>query len=395
MSVFGGHGGARAGAAWWMIFGVLALLALGPARAAVGQAGEPGSGGGAGSTPPAPVAARPAPINVVCTTGMVADLVRNIGGERVKVEALMRPGVDPHLYKPTRSDIAKLNGAEVVFYSGLLLEGKMTETFTRLADSGKPVFSVTQHLGESDLITKGFEPGAKAPEAGQQGSDAAHQDPHVWMNPRLWKEAGEVVLKKLAEFDPAGAQIFATNHAAYTGRLLELDAYAQETLALVPEKSRVLLTAHDAFGYFGKRYGYQVEGIQGISTESEAGVRDIQRLIDIIVDRDIRAVFIESSVSDRNIKALVAGAKAKGKDVKIGGELFSDAMGPEGTYRGTYIGMIDHNVTTIARALGAEAPAGGFQGLLVDKPAEAPSKTPAPTSGAAPEKEPAKEPARP
>ncbi len=287
---------------------------------------------------------------VIGTTGMISDVVENIAGERVQVSGLIGPGVDPHLYKATRSDMAKLSRADIVFYNGLLLEGKLTDALIRVATSGKKVHAVTELIDPTYLL--------------QSEKLAGHYDPHVWMDPKAWLKAVEVVEAKLSEFDPSGAPTYQEVSSKYKKKLTELDAYCEQVLQTVPKESRVLITAHDAFNYFGKRYGYEVLGIQGISTESEAGVQDIERLVDILVKRKIKAVFVESTVSQRNIKALIEGAAAQGHRVSIGGELFSDAMGKPGTYEGTYIGMIDHNVTTIVRALGGKAPADGFHGKL-------------------------------
>jgi manganese/zinc/iron transport system substrate-binding protein len=311
------------------------------------------------SPPPVPNASA-APLQVVATTGMVADLVQCVAGNHAKVEALMGAGVDPHLYKPTRSDVAKLNAADAVFYSGLLLEGKMTETFDRLSASGKRVYAVTESIKPTDLRDWN----ADAPAEPGAAAASKHHDPHVWMDPVLWSEAISAIEQRLSAIDAPHAETFRTNAKQLKAELADLHAYAQKVLATVPEQSRVLVTAHDAFGYFGRRYSYSVEGVQGISTESEAGVKDIQRLVDLMVDRRIKAVFVESSVSSRNVEALRAGCKARGHDVIIGGELFSDAMGSTGTYEGTYIGMIDHNVTTIAQALGGTAPDRGMNGKL-------------------------------
>ena len=290
------------------------------------------------------------PLDVVTTVGMVASIVEGVAGDRATVTSLMGAGVDPHLYKPTRSDIQRLLEADIVFYNGLLLEGRMTDSLVRAATSGKRVHPVTEGIDETFLL--------EPPEF--QG----HADPHVWMDPKAWAEAVEVVRDRLTEVDKAGTSDYQVNASTTIAKLTELDAYAERVLKTVPESQRVLVTAHDAFNYFGRRYGFEVVGIQGISTESEAGVRDIERLVDLLVTRKIPAVFVESTVSQRNIDALRAGAKARGHEVAIGGTLYSDAMGPEGTYEGTYIGMIDHNVTTIARALGGEAPAHGMQGKL-------------------------------
>ncbi|MEM6459040.1 MAG: zinc ABC transporter substrate-binding protein [Planctomycetota bacterium] len=287
---------------------------------------------------------------VVGTIGMGPAIVAQVAADRAEVEGLVGSGVDPHLYKPTRSDIRTLMSADVIFYNGLLLEGKMADALIRVASSGKKVVPVTERLDESFLL----EP---------EEFDGLF-DPHVWMDPTAWVAAVEVVRDSLTEYDPAGEAFYAANAEATIEKIKATDEYAEKVLESVPENSRVLVTAHDAFNYFGKRYGYEVVAIQGLSTESEAGVRDIERLVDLLVERDIKAVFVETTVSDRNIKALIEGAAARGHTVTIGGELFSDAMGPDGTYEGTYLGMVDHNATTIARALGGDASAGGMQGKL-------------------------------
>jgi manganese/zinc/iron transport system substrate-binding protein len=296
------------------------------------------------------VAAPSVPYKAVATTGQVADLVRNIAGDRARVTALLGEGVDPHTYKLTRSDVAQIMGADIVFYNGLLLEGKMTDALVRVATAGKPVHAVTELLDEAYLL----EP------PGFQG----HYDPHVWMDVGAWTKAAEVVRDRLIAFDAEGADSFRANAEAHLARLAELDAYARRALATIPDGARVLVTAHDAFNYLGRAYALEVRGIQGISTESEAGLREIEELVDLLVTRRIAAVFVETSVSDRNVRALVEGAAARGHSVRIGGALFSDAMGAPDTYEGTYVGMIDHNVTTIARALGGNPPAGGLNGRL-------------------------------
>lgn len=291
-------------------------------------------------------------LKVVSTIGMITDMVENIAGGRMDVAGLMSAGVDPHLYKPTRSDIAALSRADIVFYNGLLLEGKMTDALMRVASAGRKVYAVTELLDPSYLLEpKEFQ---------------GHYDPHVWMDPLAWRKAVEVIRNKLSEIDPKGAAHYTAAGDNYLKELDELDAYCLRVLGSVPENSRVLVTAHDAFNYFGRRYGFEVLGIQGLSTESEAGVSDIERLVNLLVERKIKAVFVESTVSQRSIRALIEGAQARGHEVSIGGELFSDAMGKPGTYEGTYIGMIDHNVTTIARALGGEAPEKGLNNKLSD-----------------------------
>ncbi|MCB0325348.1 MAG: zinc ABC transporter substrate-binding protein [Bdellovibrionales bacterium] len=289
-------------------------------------------------------------LQVVVTTGMIADVVQAVSGDRADVRGLMGPGIDPHLYKPTRTDIAFLSQADVVFYNGLLLEGKMTDALIRTANAGKKVVAVTEKIPEEFLL----EPDAFA----------GHHDPHVWMDPTAWIKAVTVIEQTLREVDPGNSTTYEANATELRDNLERLDRYAQQVLESVPSDRRVLVTAHDAFNYFGRRYGYEVMGIQGISTESEAGVLDISRLVELLVSRRIPAVFVESTVSDRNIRALIDGARARGQEVAIGAELYSDAMGAPGTYEGTYIGMIDHNVTAIARALGGTAPERGFSGRL-------------------------------
>jgi len=293
----------------------------------------------------------PANPNVLCTTGMIADVARNIAGERAQVTSLMGEGVDPHLYKPTRSDIASILRADIIFYNGLHLEGKMTDALTRADRAGRSVHAVGETIDQSTIRA-------------HKADDSMHTDPHIWMDPSAWAQIVGIVEQTLIEHDPDGSEQYQANAQAYRVELAKLDTYADRALSSIPETSRVLVTAHDAFGYLGARYNMEVVGIQGISTESEAGLRDIERLVSLLVDRKIGAVFVESTVSERNIKALIEGAKARGHAVIIGGELFSDAMGAPGTYEGTYVGMIDHNVTIITRALGGEAPARGMQGKL-------------------------------
>lgn len=292
----------------------------------------------------------PTPYAIVTTCGMVTDIVREVAGTNAVVTGLMGEGVDPHLYKPTRDDVARLLKADVVFYSGLMLEGRMTDTFLKVSRRGTPVFAVTELLDEKFLL--------EPPE--MQG----HTDPHVWMDVRAWMEAVRVVAKSLGDLDRPGAPGYSARAAEYLARLEKLDAYARKSIASIPVERRVLITAHDAFNYFGRAYGLEVRGIQGVSTESEAGVSDINKLVDSLVKQRIPAIFVESSVSDKNIKALIEGCKSRGHAVQIGGELFSDAMGRPGTYLGTYLGMIDHNVTLITRALGGDAPASGLNGKL-------------------------------
>lgn len=289
------------------------------------------------------------PLKVVTTTSMIADAVREIGGEHVNVTALMGPGVDPHAYRQTRSDIAKLVRADLVLWHGLYLEAQLEAFFQDLANR-KTVIAVGEQVPKNKLLAH---------------DDYDNRfDPHVWMNPDLWVFVVKAVHQALVEADPKHQATYAENLKVYSEQLAQLSNYAKRVLASVPKDQRMLITAHDAFNYFGQAYAFDVVGIQGISTESEAGLKRIQELVNLIVKRNVTAVFVESSVADRNVKALIEGAAAKGQEVRIGGELFSDAMGQPGTYEGTYIGMIDHNVTLIAQALGGTAPSGGMDGRL-------------------------------
>jgi manganese/zinc/iron transport system substrate-binding protein len=288
-------------------------------------------------------------LKIVATTGMIADVVRQVGGDRVDVASLMGPGVDPHTYRQTRSDIAAMTKADAVFWHGLYLEAQLEEFLHNLAKR-KPVIALAETLPKNSLLGDDLNPG--------------RNDPHVWMNPRLWKGVVEAARDHLIKIDANGEVVFRANADKHLADIDALAMYSDKAFASVPETARVLITAHDAFNYFGKAYNYEVLGIQGISTESEAGLKQIENLVKTIVTRKIKAVFIESSVSDRNVRALIEGAAAKGHKVVIGGELFSDAMGAPGTYEGTYIGMIDHNATVITRALGGEAPAKGLNKRL-------------------------------
>ncbi|GAA5080784.1 zinc ABC transporter substrate-binding protein [Roseibacterium beibuensis] len=288
-------------------------------------------------------------LNVVATTGMIADVARVVGGDVVEVSALMGPGVDPHAYRQTRSDIVALSRADLILWNGLYLEAQLEQLLLDLAER-QPVVAVGEGVPvEMRLANEDY---------------ADRFDPHVWMDPARWSYVVETVAAALTEASPDHAGEFDRNADAYLEQLAALGEYSEDVLGSVPEASRVLISAHDAFSYFGEAYGFDVVGIQGISTESEAGLQRIAELVDMIVAREVGAVFVETSVSDRNIRALIEGAAAQGHEVVIGGELFSDAMGEPGTYEGTWLGMIDHNVTTIARALGGSAPDAGFAGHL-------------------------------
>jgi manganese/zinc/iron transport system substrate-binding protein len=297
----------------------------------------------------APASARAQePPGAVATTGMVADLVRGVADGALPVHALMGEGVDPHLFRPTRSDVARLLRAEAVFANGFRLEGRMADVLDRARAAGRPVLAVAETLPRARL-----RPNEDFPDAA---------DPHVWMDPILWADCAQPVADLLGRLRPG--RDFAPGVAETRRRYARLDAYAREVLAPIPRESRVLLTAHDAFGYFGLRYGFEVQSIQGLSTEAEASLARIEALVRVIVERRIPAVFTESSVPDRAVRALIEGAGARGQRLAVGGVLFSDSMGRPGTYTGTYEGMIDHNVTTIARALGGNPPARGLNGRL-------------------------------
>lgn len=275
-------------------------------------------------------------IAVTATTGMIGDIARQVGGERVSVSTLMGPGVDPHLYKPTQGDLAKLSGADVIFYNGLHLEGKMGDILEKIAGRTTTV-AVSDNIPRSSLR--------------QPAEFKGQYDPHVWFDVQLWMLATEGVREALINVAPEHRTDFEANAARYLAELEVLDSYARERLQSIPAEQRLLVTAHDAFGYFGRAYDIEVMGLQGISTGSEYGLQDLGRLIEIIVERKVKAVFVESSVSPKSIEALRQGVDAKGHSVRIGGTLFSDAMGPEGSPEGTYIGMVRHNVDTIVEAL--------------------------------------------
>jgi len=287
---------------------------------------------------------------ITATVGMIADIVRNVAGNHASVTGIIGEGIDPHLYKPTAPDVKALQAADVIFYNGLMLEGKMSDILVRTARTGKPVFAVTEEIqNDSNYV---------------MSDEAQHFDPHVWMDVSGWIRAVDVIEKSLSAHDPDHAEDYKNNASAYREKLKKLDAYAKEAISSIPAEQRVLVTAHDAFNYMARAYGLEVKGIQGVSTESEAGVKDIEDLVTFLVESKIPAVFVETSVSDKNIRALIEGCNAKGHKVVIGGELFSDAMGSTGTYEGTYIGMIDHNITTITRALGGTAPEKGLNEKL-------------------------------
>jgi manganese/zinc/iron transport system substrate-binding protein len=280
------------------------------------------------------------PIRVVCTTGMVADLVRHAGGVHVQVSTLMGPGVDPHLYKARPNDVLLLQKADLIFYNGLHLEGKMAEVFESLSRQGRLAYAVTAALGSEDLL-----------------ADGGQFDPHVWFDVQLWHKCLGLVRDVLVQYDPVHQEDYHRQAEEYGSKLLSLHAWAKAEISSIPKPQRVLVTAHDAFRYFGRAYDIEVHGIQGISTESEANPREIDELVELLVARKIQAVFVESSVNPRNVQAVIEGCRRRGHVVRMGGELYSDALGefragvPEEDNPGTYVGMIRHNVRTIVEAL--------------------------------------------
>ena len=277
-------------------------------------------------------------IAIAATVGMITDVVRNIGGDLVAVTGLMGPGVDPHTYKPRASDITTLGDADIIFYGGLSLEGRMIETFEKIHEGGAiPAIAVSEVVPEDMRIAH---------------TDGAYAwDPHLWFDVSLWTIVGEGIAETLATEFPDHAETFRTNFEGYRVELKELDAWVLEQVGQLSPEQRVLITAHDAFTYFGRRYGFEVLGVQGVSTASEAGAGDIQDLADVIVEREIRAIFVESAVPPSTIEAVQAAVRAKGWNVEIGGSLYADAYGEEGTPDGTYIGMVRANVNTIVGAL--------------------------------------------
>jgi len=295
----------------------------------------------AAPTPP-PAGGTSAPIAVVATIAMIGDVAANIGGDRVSVTNLMSEGVDPHQYKASTGDVRLMADAGMILFNGLHLEGRMADVITKMA-SRTTVVQVTETIDEKLLR--------------QPPEFDGHPDPHVWFDVTLWSTAAMRICDALTAKDPAAKAAIEARASDYARLLAELHEYAKTTTATIPANNRVMVTAHDAFGYFGRAYGLEVLAIQGISTDSEASLRSINALIDTLVTRKIPAVFVESSVPRKTIDALVEGCKSRNHAVTIGGELFSDAMGKTGTFEGTYVGMVVHNVETITSALGGTVPA--------------------------------------
>jgi len=276
-------------------------------------------------------------LNIVTTTTMITDLVKNIGGDQVNIQGLMGSGVDPHLYKASEGDVTKLVNADIIFYNGLHLEGKLVDVFEKMGSQTKTPIALAEEIDKSTLI----------------GSDyfASNYDPHVWFNIAYFKQFANKVTAVLANKDPNNADIYAENEKQFLAKLNMLQEKIKATIETLPKEKRILVTAHDAFNYFGKNYGFEVVGLQGLSTATEAGVQDVQKLSAFIIDRKVKAIFVESSVPKRTIEALQAAVKSKGHEVIIGGTLYSDALGNAGTAEGTYIGMFEYNVDTIVNAL--------------------------------------------
>lgn len=275
-------------------------------------------------------------IVVTTTTNVITDLVENIGGDNVSVSGLMGPGVDPHLYRPSASDVKLLQNADIIFYNGLDLEGKMGDIFVKIGKEGTSVLAVSENIPPESLLTL---------------ENDGNFDPHIWWDVKLWAEAAKVVATGLKEYDPENSDKYEKNLSEYLNQLEMLDSNNLNKINSIPQEQRVLVTAHDAFQYFGHTYGFEELSIQGWSTDSEAGIREIQNLADEISKRKIKALFVETSISPATIEALEAAIQDKGHDIVIGGELFSDAIGEKGTPEGTYVGAFTHNIDTIVKAL--------------------------------------------
>ena len=273
---------------------------------------------------------------VVATTGQIADAAKVIVGDKIKVETLMGPGVDPHLYKATQSDVTMLDDADMIIYNGLHLEGQLDEIFEKMRKD-KAVVAAAEILDSNKLL------------ADEENSSL--YDPHVWFDISLWSEVVDGIGDALVEEFPEHKETFEKNEKQYLKELDELKKYVNERVNELKPAQRHLVTAHDAFNYFGESLDFTVSGLQGLSTEAEYGVKDVENMVDYLVENQIKAIFVESSVSDKAMKAVIEGAKDKNHTVTIGGELFSDAMGAEGTEEGTYIGMYKYNVNTIVDAL--------------------------------------------
>lgn len=322
-----GAGGDRAHRFPLILLGFLILALSGPLAACRPVAGQTGD-----------IATRQ--VRVVATTTIVADAVREVGGDRVEIVTLMGPGIDPHLYKASEGDVLRLASADIIFYNGLHLEGKMSHVLARVSER-VPTVAIAERIDPSLL--------RRPPEF-----EGAY-DPHVWFDVRLWMIAVEAVRDGLITVDPTHAAVYQANAERYLAELDELDRWVRQEIAKIPPERRVLITAHDAFGYFARAYGFEVYGLQGVSTAAEAGVADVQALADLIVERRIPAIFVETSVPPRFIEAVQEAVRARGFAVRIGGQLYSDALGDPGTPAGTYVGMVRSNVETIVQALASRS----------------------------------------
>lgn len=277
-------------------------------------------------------------LDVVATTSMLADLIKSIGGEHVVVTGLMGPGVDPHLYQASAGDVTRMARAGILFYNGLHLEGKMADVFQQMHRRDIPTVAVAEEsVDDADLL--------------ESSAFQGNYDPHIWFDVSLWIRAAETVKNTLSAQDPDNRADYEANFEAYRDELLELDEYVRRRVEELPEDRRILITSHDAFGYFGRAYGFEVRGLQGISTATEAGTADVQRLVEYVVERRIPAMFIESSVSPKGIEAVREAVRSRGFDVAIGGTLYGDALGDPRSPSGTYVGMVRHNVDTIVASL--------------------------------------------
>lgn len=289
-------------------------------------------------------------LNIVCTVSMVTDIVRQVAGGHAEVTGLLNEGVDPHTYVPTTSDTSRALQADIVFYCGLHLEGKMVEGYEAQRKKGKAFYAVTDGISEDKIISSEL-------------ISSAH-DPHVWGDVQLWMDCVGEVREKLCEMDAQHSGEYTSNAERLLEEMAGLHAYIREVIASIPDEQRVLVTAHDAFTYFSRAYGIQVRSVQGISTDSEAGMQDINQLVSFLTEKRIPTVFVEASVNDKALRAVVESVRQRGGAVRIGGTLFSDSMGTSGTYEGTYVGMLDYNATLIARSLGGVAPERGWKGQL-------------------------------
>lgn len=306
---------------------VLAVLALAVVAAGCSEVGRT-------TASASELAARQ--VRVVTTTNLITDLARRVGGDRVALTGLMGPGVDPHLYKATAGDVRELVEADLILYGGLELEGKMEDVFSRLAEQ-RPTVAVTSTMPRERL-------------RGEPGFPGRY-DPHVWFDVDLWKHAVDATRDALVEVDPRNRDVYERNAAAYRRELEQLDREVRRDVATIPAQRRVLITSHDAFQYFGRRYGVDVVAIQGVSTATEATTADVERVASVIAERDVGAVFVESSVPPQTIQAVLASARERGQEAEVGAELFADAAGEEGTPEGTYVGMIRHNVRALVEGL--------------------------------------------